>query len=176
MAAVLVIAVGLASGAHAQSGSLSVVDSSDPPIRVGALDQIGPKGEQSFVLMTAANDDTTWWMLSIDASGFRPPAVDSPELIMYQDASCSTAPYFQRLDEGATRLVIRGVVSGDQVLYAGEPRQKLSFSSQSVVPGGQCEGGFTTTSFVGPLLRRPLSDFTVRPEGTLTPPFAVSRQ
>jgi hypothetical protein len=175
MAAVLVIAVGLGAGAHAQSGSLSVVDSSDPPIQVGTLNQIGTMGEQSFVLMTAANDDTTWWLLRINASGFRQPTVDVPEVIFYQDASCSTAPYFPVWDEGAPRLVIRGAVSGDQVLYAGEPRQKLSFSSESVVPGGQCTQGFSTV-LVGPLLRRPLSDFTVRPEGTLTPPFAVSRQ
>jgi hypothetical protein len=175
MAAVLVIAVCLGSGAHAQSGSLSVVDSSNPPIRVGALNQIGTMGEQSFVLMTAANDDTTWWLLRIDASGFRPPTVDVPEVIFYQDASCSTAPYLPVFDEGAPRLVIRGVVSGDQVLYAGEPPQKLSLSSQSVVPGGQCTPLFTT-GLVRPLLRRPLSDFTVRSEGTLTPPFAVSRQ
>jgi hypothetical protein len=151
--------------------SLQVVDSSTPPIAVGHL-----VGLQQLV-MTPADDSTTFFALSFNSAGF----LQQKTLwgfILYQSPNCAGDAYVNTTSYG--RPIIEAFVTDGYVYYADEPLNPALNTAVSYYNGNFCGmlsgPPMNSTGPLALLRKRPLTDFTVRPEGTVTPPFRLKGQ
>jgi hypothetical protein len=151
--------------------SLQVVDSSTPPLAVGH-----PVGGQ-LVIMTPADDSTAFFALFLNTAGFVQHKT-GPYFINYQSPDCTGDAYVNVTSYG--KLVIDGYVNDGFVYYANEPLNPALNTAVSYYNGQFCGllpgPPMNSTGPLTLLRKRPLTDFTVRPEGTITPPFRLKGQ
>jgi len=166
------------------AGTLWVMDARRQEI--GPLSQThGRFAQRSFVLVKPPND-SHWWSLPIDASGFQQ---SSDFTIYYSQPACVGIAYVPRTP--GSRLVIDGYVVTDQLLYATEepPGNVVVRSSRSFspgFPGNQCgelcvpSGEFCVTPqetpILAPAVSRPLVNFMVGADGEFVGPFTIDRR
>lgn len=149
--------------------SLAVVDSSTP----SAL-EVGYLVDVNRVVLTAATD-TQWFALTFDSAGFTNAGFSFPT-IFYEASGCTGSGYLSATSSG--KPVVEGSVSQGEVFYANDPLSG-NLTAGSMLRNQQCTNlsvPFNSIGLVAPVLSRPLSDFLIRPDGTLTPPFRIVRQ
>ena len=151
-------------------GSLQVVDSSTPPLTVGHL-----AGVQQ-VIMTPADDPAAFFAVYFNTAGFVQHKI-GPWFVYYQSANCAGDAYVNSTSYG--KAVIEAYVWDGYVHYANEPLNPALNTAVSYSTGASCGTlmpPMNSTSALTLLRKRPVTDFTVRPEGTLTPPFRLQGQ
>jgi hypothetical protein len=113
-------------------------------------------------------NETQLWLFEIDSNGFK----QGSGAAYYQDNSCLGTPYLDVA--GYSQLVIPGLIIGDQVFYATDVGQPMTFNSAKPLPGGSCSP-FPSSIIAAPMLSRPLSDINQWGGGFFSPPFVLRR-